>query len=114
MNFKRIIGIVVIVIGIALVSVAYYIKQEVAAGEKKIIEGEKSVKKTDALFSLTPVTKDVGGGLTSSGKKKIAEGKKEVAYYSALAQWLQIGGIVLIVGGAVIVVLGKNSSRRKR
>jgi len=113
MNWKRIVGAFVVLIGIALVCVAYYIKQQVAAGEALLSQGEKRVKQADALFSLTPVTKEVGDGLTSSGKQQIAMGKEQIAYYTSLAQWLQIGGIVVIVIGAAVVVFGKTKPRRK-
>lgn len=107
MSIQRIIGLIVLIGGVALICISMYIKTQIVAGNEQIASGEQKIKTMDTVFSLSPATKQVGSAVTNSGKQKIAKGKEEIAYYTALASQLQIGGIILIVAGAGIFIFGK-------
>jgi uncharacterized protein YjeT (DUF2065 family) len=106
-NAKRIVGIVLIIAGIAMLGFSYYIKQEVAAGNLQISSAQEKVDRSQGLFNLNPVTKEVGKGLTGAAQSKIDEGKRDVEYYTHLANTLQIAGIACIVVGAIVIFLGR-------
>ncbi len=106
MKTKKILGVVLVIIGVAMLLGSNYIKTQVLEGNQRIASAEKSVKQADTLFSLNPVSKEVGKGFTGSANKRIAEGKDEIAYYTSLAQGLQTGGIAVIVVGAVVFIWG--------
>lgn len=114
MNTKRIIGIIIIIIGVVSLITSRYIKHRVEEGKGEISSAEKKVGQADSLFSLHPFAEEVGKkGFTDSARKKIEQGKRDVKEYSELAYWLQIGGIVLIVAGVgVVFISGKKKGRR--
>lgn len=104
---KKVLIILSIVIGAALLCGSFYIKSQVKAGQEKIGHTEESMSMGQKLFSFTPATKDIGDQLTSPIQKKIAEGKEQVEYYTKLANWLAIGGVVFILLGLGIMVSRK-------
>jgi hypothetical protein len=109
---KRIIGIVVFIIGVAMIIVSISIKKQTEAGKTQIAGAQKKVEQGNSLFSLSPVTKGIGQGVTGSAQKKINAGKEQVAQYETIAQWLLIGGIILCVVGAGIVFIGKKKIKK--
>ncbi len=107
MGTLRIIGIVILLGGVAMLGFSSYIKHRVEEGKTEIAGAEKSVDQGNQLFSLNPVAKEIGKGLSGMAEKKINKGKQDVAEYEELAGWLQIGGIIAIVLGALVVIFGK-------
>ena len=107
MNSKRVTGIVIAIIGVAMLFFSNYIKGQVAEGREKISSAQSSVDKGNSLFNLNPITKEVGKGLTGSAQRKIDEGSAEADQYAQYAQWLLIGGIVLIVVGIGAVIFSR-------
>src|SRR4051812_15770172 len=114
MNVKRIIGIIVLVIGVVLIFVSSNIKKQIAEGTLKVNAAEKTVGQANSLFSLSPVTKELSKGTISSANKKIAAGKQDIARYTKLADELQLGGFVLIGAGILIFVLGRHHDKKKK
>lgn len=111
MNSKRIIGILLAIAGVFLFVFANYIQSEVAQGRQKISSAQRQVNQGKSLFSLNPVTKEVGKGLLGGAQKKIDEGKQEADAYELLAGRLQIGGILLFIAGALFLVFGRKSKK---
>ncbi len=107
MNSKRTLGLLILICGIAMIVMAQYIKNRVEQGKEQISSAQKKVKQANSLFSLSPVTKEVGQGVTGSVQKKIDEGKEQVLHYMDFANWLQIGGIVLVILGPVVMFVGR-------
>jgi hypothetical protein len=110
-NFKRILGIVICLCGLALIGASFYIHNQVAEGRGQIAAGQQKIDRTNKLFSITPQTKDVGSTLTKSGQERVNAGTMEADQYEALANKLQIAGIALVIVGAGIAIL---CGRRKR
>ena len=104
MKTLRIFGIVVLLAGIASLFFSNYIMNQVNAGMVKIEKGQKAVDKGNELFSLNPIAKEVGKGLTGSAQKKIDAGQQQIEQYTQLAGQLQTGGIIAIVAGAGCIV----------
>ena len=104
---KRILGIIIIIIGICLIGSSFYIKSRVSSGREQIAEAESTVRKGEQLFSLNPVTKEVGKGITDSAKRKIQAGSAEADRYELIAVWFQISGSVLIVLGAGLIFMSR-------
>jgi len=100
-------GLAALIVGVVLLGSSLYIKSEVLAGQEQVSSGERKLNALDRVFSASPTTKQYGSQLTKSGKSKIAKGKEDIAYYTSLANKLQIGGIVLIVVGAGVLLFGK-------
>lgn len=114
MNVKRIVGIIVFIIGVAMLFISSNIKKQVAEGTLKVTSAEKSVNQANSLFSLSPATKQLTQGSIKGAEKKIAAGKAEIAYYSKLADELQMGGFVLSLAGILVFVLGKDRKKQKK
>ena len=74
MKIKRIISLVLLIVGIGCYFFAGYISGEVAEGRKKIASGQKTVDELQGLSKLSPYTKDIGEAATSSAQKKIDAG----------------------------------------
>lgn len=112
MNIRRALGILVLIGGIVLIFISNYIKGQVEEGNLKISSAEQKVQQGNKLFSYNPLSQQVGKQITGSAQKKINAGKEQVSYYTQLADNLQIGGIVLIVLGIIIVVIPRKKSKR--
>lgn len=110
--FRKIVAAILVIGGLAAFSLSLYISDEVAKGNIKVEKAEKAVQTGDRLFSLSPVGKEIGDGITQSAKKKIGEGKEMIAYYAARAEQLKIGGIVAVVIGLVLFCIPKKKRAR--
>ncbi len=114
MKILRILGILILVAGIACIFFSNYITNQVNEGKIKIEKGEQTVGQTNKLFSLSPYSKPIGDQLSSSGQKKIEAGKKDIAYYEQLTQTLRVSGIAAIIVGAGMTIGSFFGSRKKR
>ena len=99
MNLKKIFSVIVFVLGLAMLWGSYYIKTQVASGKLQVSSAERSLSQGKSLFSINPITKQIGEGISKSADRKISNAKEEISSYENLAQILQIGGIVLVVLG---------------
>lgn len=97
MNKKRIVGIVIAIIGIVMILFSNYIAGQVAIAQQ-------NVQETTSMFSGNRVGKSVG----DVANQAVAE---RSGPYLALSRGLKIGGVILIVVGVGFVVFG---GRRKR
>ena len=111
-NFKRVFGILVIVIGVVLLFISNYINQQLIQGNEEIASAKKKVDQGQQLFSFNPIAKEIGQGMTSGAKSKIREGEEQVAQYTVIADWCQKGGIGLIILGAIVVIFGGNKKKK--
>jgi hypothetical protein len=107
MRSKKTWGIILAIVGIILIFISMYINKQIAEGKIQISEGQKKIDRTEGLFSLNPVTKEFGKGVTGSGQKQIDEGNLQVAHYSKIATGLKVGGVILIILGAGIYFVGR-------
>ncbi|MBS0615875.1 MAG: hypothetical protein JSR58_04920 [Verrucomicrobia bacterium] len=107
MSWKRILGIILVLGGVALLLVSNYIANQVEQGKEQISSAQKKVDQGNSLFSMSPYTKDVGEQITGSAQKKIDAGQQEVIQYETLAGQLKIGGIVVLVVGLLFVIFGR-------
>lgn len=107
MRKKKILGIVLLVIGILLFGASLYIEAQVAEGKEQISSAQGTVDKGKALFSLDPLSQQVGKTITNPIQKKINEGQEEVLYYERLALWLKLAGIICFVTGVAVLVWKK-------
>jgi len=114
MNVKKILAVIIFVIGVVLLFVSSNIKKQVAEGTLKVTSAEKSVNQANSLFSLSPTARQLTQGTMKGAQKKIAAGKEQIAYYSKLADELQLGGFVLIAAGILIFVLGGHQEKNKK
>ncbi len=103
MILKRVLGIVLLTIGIILYFFSSYISSQVAEGKEKISSAKEQVNVAGKLFSMSPYTKGIGKEVSATGEKKIGEGEQKVAKYEKIAHQLYIGGIILVVLGAGVI-----------
>ncbi len=97
--------IILILIGIAAIMGSVYIKNQVVEGRRQIAEGKEKLERGKGLFSLNPITKELGRGLEKQGQSKIKEGTRKADYYQSLSNWMLYGGIVFIVAGSVVLLI---------
>ncbi|MBI5273324.1 MAG: hypothetical protein HY861_05010 [Chlamydiia bacterium] len=112
MRVRKIIGVVLVVVGAALFYLSHYINTQVAEGREKISNAQSTIDTTNSLFSLDPTAKKIGKQITGSAQKKIDAGKQEAAQYAAYAHWCMIGGIVFVILGVGVFVFGSMRNRR--
>ncbi len=113
MNLKRILGITLFVIGLALFVTSYYITGQIEEGKRQITSAQKKVDNANSLFSLSPTTKEVGKPLTDSAQKKIDAGKQAVNDYTTLAGQLHLAGIIVSLAGIVLIIFGRSRKKKK-
>lgn len=113
MRIKRIAGIIIFLLGLGFVGLAIYIKQEVELGKIKIANAEEKIDQGNRLFSLHPISKEIGKGVSRAAQRKIDAGKDQVVEYEKIANWSQIGGIVLLCIGASLVLFTRKKKRAK-
>lgn len=104
---KRTLGVILLILGVALLLTSYYINNRVMEGKQKIKSTEKNVETGKNILSLNPVSKEVGKQLTKGVDEKIEQGKTQVTYYSNIAYWIKVTGIIFIVLGIILVLFGK-------
>ena len=107
---KRIIGILLLIVGIALIVTSQYIKGRVEKGKTTISHAQKSVDQSKGLSSLSPYSEAIDKTITDPAQKKIDEGQADILYYENLAKQLQIGGIVLILLGIILLIITRKSN----
>ncbi len=88
MNTKKVIGSLVIIIGVVVVLLGFYAKSRVA-------EAKLNVQKNSGPFPGNPVDKQISEALA-----------KQISAYDAPILWTLIGGAVIIVIGAGTLVWG--------
>lgn len=110
----RILGFIVLIAGIGSILFSNYITEQVNAGKIQIAQGERAVNRGNQLFSLNPIAKEVGKGITAPAEKKIEKGKEQVAYYQDLAQTLKTAGISGIIIGAGMAIISFFGRKKKR
>lgn len=111
MNSKKILGLILIAAGAGMTFFSNYIAEQVAEGQARIDKAQSQVDKADSIFSINPTTQQVGKVFTGSAQKKIDAGSQQVSQYQALANKLEIGGIIVMVAGAGLFLLGSRKSR---
>lgn len=89
MNKRKIIGIVLVVIGIVSSSLGYHYKGKVA-------QAKEAIGKASRTFSETPF-----------GKKASDILEERASAYDGLLAVMTYGGIVLIVAGGIVVFMPK-------
>lgn len=114
LSWKRVLGLLSIIVGVALIVFVIYGKGQIRAAKGEISSAKKKVEQGNQLFSLNPISKQIGQGMSSGIQKKIAAGERTVEQYEMIFMWCQIGGIVLIVLGAGLILFGGRRSKRAR
>ncbi|MBI5346909.1 MAG: hypothetical protein HZB76_07200 [Chlamydiae bacterium] len=104
---KRIFGIIIALLGIALLLTSFYIKSRIEEGKKQIAEAESKVNQGITLFSLNPITKEASKGFKESAQQKIDAAIEMVTYYETVVLWSQVGGALFVILGAGIVFMGR-------
>lgn len=107
MNIRRSIAIIAVIIGIVLVLVSMNINNRVQEGRVRVSSAQRKIDQGKQFFEITPQTKPVGKILTDSVQKKIDQGRQNVEKNQNLANWLQFGGIFLIILGVVLFFTGR-------
>ncbi|NGX45408.1 MAG: hypothetical protein K940chlam2_00560 [Chlamydiae bacterium] len=95
MNLKRILGLIILVIGVGLVIYGYYGKQDMAAARADI-------DSKTAIIPNNPIKGIVKGELQS-----------RVDQYEGPVRMLFIGGAALIVIGGVLLIFGRSRKNAK-
>ncbi len=116
---RRIIALLLIAGGVALLLFSSYITGQVEEGKEQIVSAEQQVKKGKKFLDLFSATKPIGEQLEKSAQRKIAAGRQDVAKYEKLAGQIRIAGFIVIFIGIVLFFwpLGtkkKTTSSKKR
>lgn len=114
MKFSRVLGIIVIIAGIAMFFIANYINAQVSEGKGKIASAQQKVNQGSGLFSLNPVSKEVGKHVTDAAQKKINEGQQMIQHYEGVAGMFQTGGLIAVVVGVGIFIFSFVGSKGKK
>ncbi len=112
MRGKKIVGLVLLIVGACAILFATYIDSQVAAGKVQLRNTQQGVDVGNSLFSTNKVTKQVGDPLTGVVQKKIDDGQVTVEQYERLSSGLKIGGGLSILAG-IAVLIASFKKRRK-
>jgi len=107
MNRKQLVGTILMLAGVAMLFASNYISTQVGEGRQKIDRAQRTVDKGNSIFSMNPVTQQVGRGLTGGAQRQINAGREEADYYDQMAGRLKFGGIACIIVGGILFVLGR-------
>jgi len=107
MKNGKILGIVLVIAGAVLLYFSHYINTQVAEGRSEISTGQSQVDTATKLFSVNPVSKEVGNQFTGSAQSRINAGIVEANQYAEYANWFMIGGIITIVAGVGVFLFMK-------
>ncbi len=102
MKAKKIYGLLIAITGGALLASSFYITSQVKKGQRELSTSEKLSALGDKILSITPGTKEYSKIPSDSIQDKIREGKGKVAFYTAVAKWLAIGGSIFLILGVVV------------
>lgn len=108
----RILGVILVLIGIALFGISMYINSEVAAGRVRASDAQSQVDQGNSLFSMHPYTKEAGKMFTGPAQEEINAGNLKISHYARRANWYQIGGIVLVILGIGVIFVGGRKFRK--
>ena len=98
MNTKRIVGLVILIVGIIAIIYGGYQK-------RRITEAQGNVQKGTSLFSGNSASEQIGQSVGGAIENKITS-------YNAPVMMLMIGGIILaIIGGGMFLCCGKKRKR---
>ena len=111
MNIKQVMGLLAIIIGIALIIFVVYGKYQVAEAKGEISSAKKKVEQGNQLFSLNPLSKEVGKQMSGGITQKIQNAEHTVEYYEMLFMWCQVAAVVLIVGGSGLIFFCRKGRR---
>lgn len=114
MSPKRIIALLFIIGGIALLFFSSYIVSQVEEGKEQIATARQQVKRGKSILDLFSATKPIGEQLEKSAERKIAAGQKDIAKYQQLAGQLRIAGFVVIFIGIVLFFWPGQEKTKKR
>lgn len=103
MNRKQT-GIALIILGAVMLFFSDYIAEQVTSGKAQIRKAQGQVNTIDSVFSSSKYTSPIGKQITGSAQRKIDAGQSEVSRYETVVTLLRVGGIVLIVVGAFMVI----------
>jgi cytoskeletal protein RodZ len=106
MRLRRMVGIFVLIGGGILIFIAHYINTQVAQGREEIGNAQQKVSWGKSIFGLTPYSKAIGQKiLFDPADQKIQAGEQKASEYETVANYLEIGGIILIAVSLGILFL---------
>ncbi len=112
MRLYKIIGILLIVGGIASFIFANYIRSQVDQGKHKVRKAQSAVNSANQVASGDPTLYLFSRTATGPIQKKINEGKKDIVYFQSLAKTLDVVGFIALVAGGGLTIWAFYSSRK--
>jgi len=109
---KKILGLILLVIGVGLYLFGNYVSNQVVEGKKKIEKTQRTVDNVRHYSKVDPYAEAVGKIATNPVQKKINEGREEVSNYRKLAKALHTSGLVLLGLGVLFLLLGFTSKKK--
>lgn len=91
----------------ALILFSVYILRQVEIGKGQVSSAQRTMDVGQKLFSVNPVSKEVGKQLGSPIQNKIAEGSEEIARFENLAHYLLVGGVAFGLIGLGFIIFGR-------
>lgn len=108
---KKILGSVLLVIGVLLVVFGSIISGKVDEGDKKIRSSQRAINTIKRVTRIHPISRDIGRAATKPTQRKINKGRKEANTYRSLSIICLIVGIVSTVFGAALLFWGFMSKK---
>lgn len=114
MFVRRIVSILLLIIGITAFLFGSYISDQVLQGQNKIDNTQNSVNQVRKFTRIIPYTKTIGKIATARIQQRIEEGKETVSQYQKMAYWLHIGGGISFLLGAILLIFSFSNKQRRR
>lgn len=110
----RILGIVILCIGFVVLFFGNYIANQIEAGKEQIQSGQSQINTYKNIFSINPVSKQVGNQMMKPYEERISRGQTEITEYEALVIKLRIAGVILIIIGLALALIWGSGSWGRR
>jgi hypothetical protein len=108
MRGKKILGIVLVIVGIGLFGFSLYLKQQIESGQIQVSDAQSRLDFGKKLLPSDPLSKGAGNVASSPFQSKIDAAVQQIKTYGSLATGTKLAGFVLILtGGAILLVSRK-------
>lgn len=104
MKWFKILGVVLILLGISFFVGSNYIRSQVEQGKTKVRKAQSAVDATNSAASVDPNLYLFSRAATGPVQKQINDGKRDIVFFQSLAKNLDIAGWAAVVVGIGVTI----------
>lgn len=98
MSQRKIVGVLLLIVGVILIVASLHMKSLASMGEMRVSGGEERVSEENRPY-VRPLARERSREFSEQAEERIGEGEEMVNYYQQMGTWLQVGGIAFLIVG---------------